>query len=317
MKIDRLMSIIMELLNCDKISAPKLAEKFEVATRTIYRDIDTIAMAGIPIVTTSGVNGGVSIMSEYKVDKKFFTASEISTLLIGLSSVSSTLSGKDVAGTLAKVKNLLPEKQIKDITFQASQIRIDLSTWMGQNHLKPNLDLIKHALVNNRYLVFDYYVPSGIKSKRCIEPCQLILKEGKWYIYGYCKLRKNFRIFKIIRMSNPELSEDSFVPREFDSNPLDGTGWVDDRLITLKLRVHKSLREKMLEFCGEENIAPYDNDWLLVDLPFTEDDHGYNALIGFGDKCECLEPLHVRKELVHRVKKLLNVYGMAETVNIP
>ncbi len=308
MKIDRLMSIIMELLNCDKISAPKLAEKFEVTPRTIYRDIDTIAMAGIPIVTNPGVNGGISIMPEYKVDKKFFSASEISTLLIGLSSVSSTLSGKDVAGTLAKVKNLLPEKQIKEIELQANQIRIDLTTWMGQDQLKPSLDLIKHALVNRKYLVFDYYGLNGKKNKRRIEPCQLILKEGKWYIYGYCTLRDDFRIFKITRMSSPELSEDRFVPRKFTSKPLNGTGWIGNRLITLKLRVHNSLREQMLEFCCEEKIKPYDKDRLLVDLPFTEDDYGYNILIGFGDKCECIEPLHVRKELVHRIKRLMNVY---------
>ncbi len=310
MKIDRLMSIIMELLNCDKISAPKLAEKFEVNTRTIYRDIDTIAMAGIPIVTYPGVNGGISIMPEYKVDKKFFSASEISTLLIGLSSISSTLSGKEVAGTLAKVRNLLPEKQIKEIELQASHIRIDLTTWRGNQHLKPNLDLIKRALINNRYLAFEYYGPNAKKSKRRIEPYQLILKEGKWYLYGYCILREDFRIFKLTRMANPELDKAAFVPREFTSKPLDGTGWIKNRLITLKLRVHNSLREQMLEFCSEENITTFDKDRLLVNLPFTEDDYGYNILIGFGDKCECLEPLHVREELVHRIKKLLNVYNI-------
>ncbi|KEJ02010.1 helix-turn-helix transcriptional regulator [Clostridium botulinum] len=308
MKIDRLISIIMVLLNNERISAIKLAEMFEVTPRTIYRDIDTISLAGIPIITYTGVNGGVSIMPEYKVDKKFFTASDISTLLMGLSSVSTTLSNKEVIGTLEKVKSLLPKDQFRDIQLKSNQITIDLTTWMGNKSFQPNLEKVKSALNDSKYLSFEYYGGNRKKNKRCIEPYKLILKENNWYLQGYCTLREDFRVFKLSRISNLEILESIFVPREFKSKPLDGSGWIDKRLITIKLLVDWSLREQMVERCGEDNVKAYGEDKFIVEFPFVADDLGYNILMGFGDKCECLAPENVRVELIKRIKKLLHIY---------
>lgn len=308
MKIDRLISIIMVLLNNERMSAIKLAEMFEVTPRTIYRDIDTISLAGIPIITYTGANGGVSIMPEYKIDKKFFTASDISTLLMGLSSVSTTLSNKEVIGTLEKVKSLLPKEQFRDMELRSNQITVDLTTWMGNKSFQPNLEKIKSALNDTKHLSFEYYGGNRKKDKRCIEPYKLILKENNWYLQGYCTLREDFRVFKLSRISNLEILESIFVPREFKSKPLDGSGWIDKRLITIKLLVDWSLREQMVERCGEENIKAYGEYKFIVEFPFVEDDLGYNILIGFGDKCECLAPENVRVELIKRIKKLLYIY---------
>ena len=298
----------MVLLNNERMSAIKLAEMFEVTPRTIYRDIDTISLAGIPIITYTGANGGVSIMPEYKIDKKFFTASDISTLLMGLSSVSTTLSNKEVIGTLEKVKSLLPKEQFRDMELRSNQITVDLTTWMGNKSFQPNLEKIKSALNDTKHLSFEYYGGNRKKDKRCIEPYKLILKENNWYLQGYCTLREDFRVFKLSRISNLEILESIFVPREFKSKPLDGSGWIDKRLITIKLLVDWSLREQMVERCGEENIKAYGEDKFIVEFPFVEDDLGYNILIGFGDKCECLAPENVRVELIKRIKKLLYIY---------
>jgi predicted DNA-binding transcriptional regulator YafY len=118
LKIDRLISIIMILLERKKISAVKLAEMFEVTPRTIYRDIETINLAGIPIITYPGINGGVGIMEEYKIDKKLFTTSDIATLLMGLGSISNAMSNDEIINTLAKVKGLVPAEQIRDIELK-------------------------------------------------------------------------------------------------------------------------------------------------------------------------------------------------------
>lgn len=298
----------MVLLNNERISAIKLAEMFEVTPRTIYRDIDTISLAGIPIITHTGANGGVSIMPEYKVDKKFFTASDISTLLMGLSSVSTTLSNKEVIGTLEKVKSLLPKDQFRDIELKSNQIAIDLTTWMGNKSFQPNLEKVKSALNDSKHLSFEYYGGNRKKDKRCIEPYKLILKENNWYLQGYCTLREDFRVFKLSRISNLEILESIFVPREFKSKPLDGSGWIDKRLITIKLIVDWSLREQMVERCGEDNVRAYGEDKFIVEFPFVDDDLGYNILMGLGDKCECLAPENVRVELIKRIKKLLHIY---------
>lgn len=308
MKIDRLISIIMILLNNERVSAIKLAEMFEVSSRTIYRDIEAISLAGIPIITYNGANGGISIMEEYKIGKKFFTTSDISTILMGLSSVSTTLSNKEVIGTLEKVKSLIPKEQFKDIELKSNQITIDLATWMGNKNFQSNIEKVKSALNDSKYLSFEYYGDNRKKDKRCIEPYKLILKENNWYLQGYCTLREDFRVFKLSRISNLEILESIFLPREFKSKPLDGSGWIDKRLITIKLLVDWSLREQMVERCGQDNVKAYGEDKFIVEFPFVADDLGYNILMGFGDKCECLAPENVRVELIKRIKKLLHIY---------
>ncbi|WP_194191589.1 helix-turn-helix transcriptional regulator [Clostridium chrysemydis] len=308
MKIDRLISIIMVLLNNERVSAVELAEMFEVSTRTIYRDIETLSLAGIPIVTFNGVNGGISIMEEYKVDKKLFTISDISTILMGLSSVSTTISNKELIGTLEKVKSLLPKAQVKDIELKSNQITIDLTTWMGNKSFKSNIDKIKSALNDNKLLEFEYYGTNRIKDKRIIEPYKLILKENNWYLQGYCTFKEDFRVFKLSRISNLKILDEVFWQREFIEKPLDGSGWIDKRLIKIKLLVDWSLREQMVERCGEDNVKAFSDDKFIVDFPFVADDLGYNILMGFGDKCECIGPENMRLELIKRIRKLLSVY---------
>lgn len=308
MKIDRLISIIMVLLNNERVSAVELADMFEVSTRTIYRDIETLSLAGIPIVTFNGVNGGISIMEEYKVDKKLFTVSDISTILMGLSSVSTTISNKELIGTLEKVKSLLPKTRVKDIELKSNQITIDLTTWMGNKSFKSNIDKIKSALNDNKLLEFEYYGTNRIKDKRIIEPYKLILKENNWYLQGYCTFKEDFRVFKLSRISNLKILDEVFLQREFVEKPLDGRGWIDKRLIKIKLLVDWSLREQMVERCGEDNVKAFLDDKFIVDFPFVADDLGYNILMGFGDKCECIEPENIRVELIKRIRKLLCVY---------
>lgn len=309
MRIDRIISIIMVLLNKERVSAIKLAQMFEVSPRTIYRDIETISLAGIPITTYNGVNGGISIMEEYKVDKKFFTTSDISTLLMGISSVSTTLSNKEIKGTLEKVKSLIPKEEIENLELKSNQITIDLTTWMGNDQFKFNIEKIKKALNDNKHLSFEYYGSNRKKDKRCIEPYKLILKENNWYLQGYCTLREDFRVFKLSRISNLEILESTFTPREFKSKPLDGSGWIDKKLVTIKLLVDWSLREYMVERCGENNVKSYGEDKFIIEFPFVPDDLGYNILMGFGDKCECLSPEDIRVELINRIQKLLKIYG--------
>ena len=127
MKIDRLVSIIMILLEKERISAQELAKMFEVSTRTIYRDIEAISMAGIPVLATSGSGGGIEIMKDYKVDKKIFSTDDLSALLMGLSNISGMVRGSEVANALAKVKSFIPSEKAKSIELKASQIYIDLT----------------------------------------------------------------------------------------------------------------------------------------------------------------------------------------------
>ncbi|MGL4798108.1 MAG: helix-turn-helix transcriptional regulator [Cellulosilyticaceae bacterium] len=309
MKIDRLIAIVMILLNAEKVTAPKLAEMFEVTPRTIYRDIDSIAQAGIPIVTTAGVEGGISILPSYKVDKKFFSSGDIQSLLMGLSSIETTLPSTELIGIREKLKTLLPPEHTKDILLRSNQITIDLTTWMGNKKFIQTLEKLKEALNLTTLVAFDYANLQGIKTNRIIEPYQLILKESYWYLQGYCTEKRDFRTFKLSRISNLELLDKPFVLRDFTPLPLSGKGWVDEKLIPIQLRIDASLLEKMTELCGEDNIQPIDQHTFLATFPFVPDEMGYNLLMSFGDRCECVGPECIRQALAQHIQKLYLLYA--------
>jgi predicted DNA-binding transcriptional regulator YafY len=308
LKINRLVSIIMLLLEREKISATKLADMFEVTPRTIYRDIETISSAGIPIVTYPGVNGGIGIMEEYKIEKKLFTLSDITALLIGLDSIHSTMSSEDLLGTMAKIKGLVPPEQKRDVELKSSQIAIDHTPWFGDKNLRQNIEKMRTAVTENRYISFAYSDRNGLKSQRKIEPYRLVLKNSNWYIQGYCTAREDFRIFSVTRISSLELLPETFLPREFDYGALDVSFRTGRERITVTLLVDETLRDSMVEFCGTENIVPFGDHQFIARFPFVEDDFWYSMLLRFGDQCECLEPEHVRTEVIRRIENLLAVY---------
>ena len=308
MKVDRLVSIIMVLLDKKRIGAQELAEMFEVSPRTIYRDIDSISMAGIPIRSTSGVGGGFEIMENYKLDKKVFSTTEISTLLMGLSSLSNVMRGDELVNALAKVKSFIPADQAKDIDVKMNQIHIELTPWMGNQNIQPFLELIKTALQENKLLAFDYVSHRGNKTARTVEPYQLVLKGNHWYVQAYCQQRSDFRLFKLARMSRLKLQDEDFTPRAFQKPQLEFSDILTTLQTEITLRIHRSVMDQVLDYCAFEHFTPEDEDHYIVRFPFIENDYHYNILFSFGNKCECLAPLHVRQEMQRKVREIAGLY---------
>ncbi|MCL2002571.1 MAG: YafY family transcriptional regulator [Oscillospiraceae bacterium] len=274
MKIDRLVSIIMTLLEKERIGAQALADMLEVSPRTIYRDIDSISMAGIPVRSAPGVGGGFEIMREYKIDKKAFSAADLSALLMGLS----------------------------------GKICVDLSPWTGDRHIQPYLGMIKTALRDSKLLSFDYADRYGNKTARTAEPYQLVLKSSHWYWQGYCRIRNDFRLFKLARTSNLQMQKESFTPREHQKPQLDATDMLAAMQTTIKIRIHQSVMDRVLDYCAYEHFSPDGGEHYRVSFPFIENEYYYHILFSFGDKCECLEPPHVRAEMKRRIQDMAAIY---------
>lgn len=308
MKIDRLISIIMILIEKDRIGARELADMFEVSPRTIYRDIDTINMAGIPVCSVPGVGGGFEIMKKYKLDKKVFSTVELSAILMGLFNLSAMIREDELANAIAKIKSFIPVDKASDIEFKASQIHIDLNPWMNSRNIQPYLEIIKTALQKSKLLSFEYTDSYGNKTERTAEPYQLILKNSSWYWQGYCLKRNDFRMFKISRISNLKIQEEFFTPRDYQKPQLD----FDDILTTMqtkiKIRIHKSVMDRVLDFCNYECFSPDGDEFYIVNFPFIENDYCYSILLGLGDKCECLEPHNIRREIKRRIHTMAAIY---------
>ena len=193
MKIDRLIEILSILLQKESTTAPELAEHFEVSRRTINRDIEDLCKAGIPIQTTQGSGGGISIMDGYRMDRTILTSKDMQMIMAGLRSLDS-ISGSSYYGQLMEKIQTGSSEMVSG----KDSILIDLSSWY-KNSLAPKIASIQSAIENRHLLKFDYYAPSG-DTKRTIEPYYVIFKWSNWYVYGWCRKRKDFRLFKLNRM---------------------------------------------------------------------------------------------------------------------
>lgn len=308
MKVNRLVSMIMILLDKERISAQELADLFEVSPRTIYRDIDAINMAGIPIRSISGVGGGFEIMQQYKIDQKVFSTADLSAILMGLSSLAGMVRGDELVHALAKVKSFIPAERAKDIALKANQINIDLSSWMGNGNIQPYLEMIKTALQQSKLLSFEYIAHHGKKTARTAEPYQLVLKSNHWYLQGYCHKRNDFRLFRLSRMSNLQIQEETFTPRDYPKPTLDSADIFETMQTKIKIRIHQSVLDRVLDFCSYEDLSPDGDAYYIVRFPFIENEYHYDILLGFGDKCECLEPLHIRTEMKRKIHAIAALY---------
>ena len=203
MKIDRLIGILSVLLQEEKTTAPELAERFEVSKRTINRDIEDLCRAGIPIRTTQGSGGGISIMDGYRMDRTILTSKDMQMILVGLRSLDS-VSGSSYYG------QLMEKIQAGSSAFVSGRdsILIDLSSWYRES-LAPKIEIIQDAIGDRHLLKFRYYAPTG-ESERMVEPYYLVFRWSSWYLWGWCRDRKDLRLFKLNRMDKVRKTEKSF-----------------------------------------------------------------------------------------------------------
>ena len=213
MKIDRLIGILSILLQKEKTTALELAGRFEVSRRTINRDIENLCKAGIPIQTSQGAGGGISIMEGFAMDRTLLTSKDMKMILAGLRSLDS-VSGSHYYGQL--MEKIKPGSS--DIVTGSDAILIDLSSW-NKDAIAPKVSFIQDAIEERTILAFDYYAPSG-DSHREIEPYYLIFKWSSWYVYGFCLMRQDFRMFKLNRMSGIRCMERHFEMRNVQAPEL-------------------------------------------------------------------------------------------------
>ncbi len=208
MQINRLFEIIYILLNKKSITAKELADRFEVSVRTIYRDIDTLSSAGIPIYASQGKGGGISLLDDYVLDKSVLSEREQNEILYALQSLSIT-QAPETSRILAKLSSLFNKNR-------TNWIEVDFSPWGSDEKRTCQFTLIKDAILSLRIIEFNYVSSSGEKSIRRVEPVKLIFKVNAWYLQAFCLTRKTYRTFKITRMSDVLMTPEFFSERDFE-----------------------------------------------------------------------------------------------------
>lgn len=299
MKIDRLIGIITILLQQDKITAPELAEHFEVSRRTINRDIEAICKAGIPLVTVQGYGGGISIADGYKIDKAFFTQEELQAVLTslkGFDSVSKT-------PYLTKLLNKLSSKEKRIIADDT--IIIDLASY-HQASLTDKIDAIKKAIRERHMISFWYYYKKG-EIRRTIEPYRLVFRWSSWYVFGYCTDKEAYRLFKLNRLWDMTAEKEHFAARDIPEEELDFEAYFSAGQIHLKAVFEKSEKHRLIEEYGIDCFYVCENGKLLFEFDFADYENMREWIMSFGDKVCILEPEELKADRKRQAGNILNM----------
>ncbi|WP_167957247.1 helix-turn-helix transcriptional regulator [Anaerosporobacter faecicola] len=300
MKIDRLIGILSILLQQDKVTAPYLAEKFEVSRRTINRDIEDLCQAGIPLVTTQGQSGGISIMEGYRMERTLLSSMEMQAILTGLQSLD-TVSGTN---RYQQLMNKLSVKETNNLSM-SNGIMINLSSWY-KSSLAPKIELIRDAITQNQIITFTYCSPNGENVKR-IEPYLLLFQWSSWYVWGYCLQNKDFRLYKIQRILALQNTLERFSPRALPEVPLlpEPLGPLS---ISITARFDPSVKWRLIDDYGPDFLQEEEDGHLLFQFDFTNRKHLLHWLMSFGDKVELLEPADIKEELCQNAENILRIY---------
>ena len=299
MKLERMIGILSILLQHQKVTAPYLAEKFEVSRRTINRDIEALCIAGIPLVTEPGVNGGVSIMDGYKIDRTLLSRTDMQAILAGLRSLDS------VSGT-SRYAQLMEKLSAGSSNLLAgdTHILIDLSSWYKAS-LSPKIELLHDAITCVRKVSFTYFAPKG-ESQRTVEPYDLIFQWSNWYLWGWCEERKDFRLFKLGRMTGLQTGD----PFEKRAAPLPNLApeQLFPYLYQVKAKIKPQYKWRLIEDYGAESFTVQPDGTLLFSAAFTDKASILGWIISFGDDAELLEPSEFRKDILEYAEKIRQIY---------
>ncbi|GMQ58191.1 YafY family protein [Vallitalea sediminicola] len=300
MQIDRLFQIVYLLLDKKQVTAKELSNILEVSTRTIYRDVETLSMAGIPIYTNKGKGGGISLLDNFIINKSVLSNEEQNKVLIGLELLKAT-EYENVDDAILKLKSLFKKSN-------ENWIEVDFSYWGSSKSEKKKFEDLKYALTFCRSIRFAYYNLYGDKTTRIVNPLKLIFKQKDWYLLGYCLMRKDYRMFKIYRMKNLEITSSDFDRDDYNLDDFNLSYQQTAQLISLKIILAPEIKYRAYnEFNINDIICREDGSYEIM-FKAVEDEWLYNYIITFGQYIKIIEPSYINDIIKKKLEDILRSY---------
>ena len=296
-KLARLFEIVQILLTEKKVTAEKLACHFEVSKRTIYRDIETLTLAQIPVYSEKGRYGGIGLIKNFTIDKSFLSQNEQNEILFALQSLNAVQYSKNNV-TLTKLNSIFNRKA-------DDWIEVDFSRY-GEND-SILFEKIKNSILEKKVIEFIYFNTKGKNSKRTVEPLKLWFKEKAWYLFAYCHKKKDIRQFKIARIKNLELTCEHFE-RELKKEDLKNQNNMNGKGTKIVIEVDKSQAYRVYDEFFEENIVKKENGNFEITIEIFENEWLYGYLLSFGEHLKVLKPARIREILAKKVEKMRENY---------
>lgn len=296
MQINRLFEIIYILLEKGTVTAAALAERFEVSQRTIYRDIEALSAAGIPVYMSKGRGGGISFLPDFVLDKAVLTEREKTDVLSAMKAVRA-VDITDDGTALDKLSSMLGDRN-------ADWIEVDFSSWGNADAEAENFRTLKSATIEKLAVTFTYSSGSFEKTRREVLPLRLVFKRSAWYLYGYCRLREDYRFFKLRRIEDIAVSDEHFdmtAPREIPREQMDTNGFITAEMI-ISARMAFRVYDEISDFSVLEN-----GDFLCR-TQFPEINTLCSYVAAYGEYCRLTSPEWAMTELKNRLEKIRKIY---------
>lgn len=324
--LNRLLGIIYILLNKKTVTAKELAERFEVSIRTIYRDVENLSMAGIPIYTRKGKNGGIALTDQFVLNKMLVTEEEQKQILSALASLKETGAAEE-SETMRKLGDFFRTEPV-------NWVSIDFSDWSGKR--QELFEQVKRAILSHTVLSFDYYGQYGDMSRRVVEPAQLLFKDYTWYLRAFCREKEDWRLFKLLRMKRVKTTDEVFTQGKESTFRQRQSSIPDEKCDKIKCSEAKCSRAKYDEIKAaphlmkitllidkseaflvydrfqEEEITVLENGDFLVCVEYLVDEWVYGMILSFGARAKVLEPAEIKNEVLRRIEQMRRRYEDAE-----
>ncbi|MBB6635736.1 putative DNA-binding transcriptional regulator YafY [Cohnella thailandensis] len=296
MRLDRLLGITLELMAKRRVTATELAAKFEVSARTVYRDVDLINQAGIPVASFSGADGGFELMGGFFLTRQQFSVDDFTVIYTLLKAMEGTI-GSAAASPMRKLASLHPALANDG---SRENLILDMSAPERERELVQEL---YRAIRQSRVVRLAYASANGTFSERSVEPLNLLWEKGAWYLEGDCRSRKARRYFRLSRIARAEATEETFVPRRLpeQADPPEAQG------IRAHLRFDPSVRTRVLEqFPGE---CEYLGERIEVRTVFYTKEYALSLIASYGTKVDILAPDELRDDVIAHIEAIRQHYA--------
>lgn len=285
MKQSRLFRILYALLERGQVSAPQLAAQFEVSVRTIYRDIDALSAAGVPVYALPGRRGGFALLGEQVLSRSVLSGDEQERILLALQSLPPATADSELLTKLSALFGHAP----------ADWITVDLTRW-GESGESALFSLLKNAILTRHTLSFRYAAAGQLPRPRTVLPARLAYKGQAWYLQGWCTERNAFRTFKLSRIADARETGESFAPLPAPP-PIEPDAASCASLCRVTLRFAPEAAFRVFDEFTHDQISPQADGSFVVHAAFPADGWLDGYLLSFGAAVEVVSPEEVRKRL--------------------
>ncbi|SHJ27970.1 Predicted DNA-binding transcriptional regulator YafY, contains an HTH and WYL domains [Geosporobacter subterraneus DSM 17957] len=321
MRLHRLLGIMMLLDSRGIMTAKNLARILETSERTIYRDIDILCEAGIPIYSIPGPNGGYSFMENYKINSNVLESGDALHLLLssmGIRPEKNTEMAQQLKNAVIKLENSVSKEHKEEIIKAKERFFIDSEPWWGKRVENKNIDIIKNSVLNLKKLKVCYKKYNGEVSERILRPYGAVVKNSEWYVIAFCELKNDIRVFMCNRIENIEVLDESFTIAEsfslerFWENSKrqfvkQASSKTEHNAYPVKLKFYEEKQQLLQGFHVHASIKVGDT-W-IYDMDMISFQTACSVIFPLSSKIEVLEPAELREYIIQKCNKILCLYN--------